>query len=169
MTKRSDEILILRRFPGYLRLHVPPLMYDAKASLLLQGELVKIEGVRKVDINKQGGRISVHYDVLVVKEGAILLEVNRIAAGLLKQEQQEAYEKIMKDVEAARVRTIANIAINSVVVAYLVKAHWMLIKHHWLRKPLKNLTPLSAIAVIIYLHRRQITEILKQVTGKKNE
>lgn len=165
MNKHGHEILILRRMPGYLRLHIPPLVYDAKAGYLLNRELSKVVGVRKIRLKPEAARLSIHYDELAVKESTLLLKIDRIASGLLKAEQQSLFERTIANVARASRRKVASIIVNAVIIVYLIKAHWMLARHHWFRRPAKNWWPLTVIGMIIYLHRRQIKETVKSGWG----
>lgn len=153
--RAADEILILRRFSGYLRLHVPALVYSAKASYLLERALSAVDGVRKVGIKKELGKLSIYYDSILTPEREILLAVDLVATPLLKSDQQEVYEKTMVQVEDARRRMLARKAVVVVIVWYLVDIHWTLIRR-WVRNPIRHWPKLLTIVVLIYLHRKQL-------------
>lgn len=159
MSRRADEILILRRFSGYLRLHIPPLIYSPKASLLVQKKLLAFDGVRKVDIKKELGKISVHYDPIVVPEKGLLLAIDEVASPLLRHEEQESYERVVTDIERARQKRLMRKAVVAVILIYLLRIHWRLLTQRWLRDPVNHLPTLLAIATLIYIHRKHIKEV----------
>lgn len=156
MLRQANEILILRRFPGYSRFHIPALIYSAKASYLLEKGLSAIDGVRKVTIKKNIGKISVYYDTVLTPEGEIFLAMDRIATPLLKGDQQESYEKIMTDVEVARKRRLVRKIAVSAILIYLAKVHYHLMVRQWLKDPIRHAPKLASIAILIYIHRKHI-------------
>lgn len=156
MGRQADEIVILRRFPGYLRLHVPPLIYSGKAAYLLERELLGADGVRKVSVKKELGKLSVHFDNVMTPEAAILLLIDRIATPLLREDQQGTYEKTLAEVEIAQKKRLARKVVVAVILAYLLKIHWRLITRRWIRDPVRYWAPLTTLAVLIYIHRKHI-------------
>lgn len=156
MVRQANEIVILRRFPGYVRLHIPPLIYSGKAAYLLESELLTIDGIRKVAIKKELGKLSVHFDNVLVPESQVFLAINRIATPLLREDQQGVYEKTIVDVEAARRKRIARKIVVAVILTYLVKIHWRLVSRRWIRDPVRYWAPLMTLGVLIYIHRKQL-------------
>ena len=156
MAQRAHEIAILRRVPGYARLHIPPLIYSGKAAFLLERELLAIDGVRRVTIKKELGKVSIHYDPVLADEREILLTVDRIATPLVREDQVENYHRTLKSVLTHRRKRLVGKAVVSVLLIYLVKLHWRLLTQRWLRNPLKYWAELGAIGALIYLHRKQI-------------
>ena len=155
--RQADEILILRRFDGYVRLHIPPVLYSGKAASILEKGLRK-EGVRKVNITKNLGKVSVFYDTLAVLEKEILLIVDKLMTPLLKKDQQEFYEKTLVDMEQLRNRRLLRKAVVSVILIYLIRVHWRLISRSWIRDPVTHWPKLVSIGVLLYIHRKHIRE-----------
>lgn len=158
MDRRADEILILRRFPGYLRFHIPPLIYSAKAAHLIEKSLLAIEGVRRVMLKKEMGKVSVYFDAVMVPENQVFLKIDEVATPLLKRDQQESYEKVVAQIEDARRRRLIRKATVTVILAYLVKVHWRLVSRYWIRDPIRHWPKLASIGVLIYIHRKHIRE-----------
>ena len=158
MDRRSDEILILRRFSGYLRFHIPPLIYSPKSSHLLQKKLLSLEGVRKVTIKKELGKLSVHYDAILVRERDVLVAIDEVSTRLLKRVDRESYEVVLSDAEKAHQRRLIRKAVVTVILVYLVRVHWRLISQQWVRDPVTHWPKLLAIATLLYIHRKHIRE-----------
>ena len=154
--RKADEILILRRFSGYLRLHIPALIYNPKASLLLEKELSAFDGVRKVNVKKEMGKLSLHYDSILTLESSLLLLIDRIATALLRSDRQESYEKVMAEVEKARQRRLVRKAAVTVIMIYLIKIHWKYIARQWVQDPIRHWPKLATIGVLLYVHRKHI-------------
>lgn len=148
---------------------MPPLVYDPKAGHFLDKELSAVVGVRKVNLNSEGAKLTVHYDGLAVTENTLLLLIDRVASGLLKAEHEGIFGRTIANVVRAQRRKLASIVANVVIIVYLIKAHWMLAKHHWFRRPVKNWWPLTVIAVTIFLHRRQLKETAKLGWGNAKQ
>lgn len=160
VVRQADEILILRRFGGYLRLHIPALIYSGKAAYLLERGLTALEGVRKIAIKKETGKLSVYYDEVMAPESEILLAVDKVATPLLSSDHAEIYKKTMAEVESAERRRLMEHAVVAGVLVYLLKIHWRLITRYWLRNPIRYWPEILAIASLIYLHRRQIRGVV---------
>lgn len=159
--KVSHEILILRRFGGYLRLHIPPVIYSPKIASQLQTALKNIKGVRRVFVKHNLGRVSVHYDKIFTSEKELLLLIDRIASPALDQSKHSLYEKTFsRSKREKRVRQIEK-TVTWVTVAYLIRVHWMVARGHWFRRPLKNWLPWLSIIAAIYLHKRSLKRGLR--------
>lgn len=154
--RSASEIVILRRFPGYLRLHIPPLIYTGKAAYLLEKALLAMDGIRKVSIQKQLGKLSIHFDEVLTQERAVLLVVNEVATPLLRGDEQPLYEKTLAEVENVERKLIARKVVVAAILAYLLKVHWRLLSRKWIQDPVAHWPKLVSIATILYIHRKHI-------------
>ena len=139
-----------------MRVHIPPLIYSAKAGYLLEKELRALDGVRKISIKKELGKMSVHYDSVMASERHLFLAIDRVATPLIREDQQASYEKTLAEVESAQLKRLARKATVTVILAYLVNIHWRLISRKWMRDPITHWPKLASIGVLIYIHRKHI-------------
>jgi len=153
--RQADEILLLRRVPGYLRAHLPPLIYDAKAARVIDAELREVEGIRKVSINKQLGKVTIHYDTLVASERDLIFLIDRVITPLLQTAKQELYENTLRAVTTSETKRVVRKVVVVVILVYLVDLHWSLMGY-WLRTPVKSWAKLATVGAMIYMHRNHI-------------
>jgi hypothetical protein len=149
------EILVLKRSAGYLRLHLPPLLYSPALATRLNRSLLALRGVRRVSTDRNLARLSVYYDPWLTDDRPILLEIDRQGTPLLQKSTPEAFTTALVEQRSAR---RAELAERGARVAYLGLLAWV---HVWvfraaLRRPLRLWWVWALLAFGIWTHRRQI-------------
>ena len=157
-TQYGREILVLRRASGYVRLHIPPLLYVRSLALQLERSLMGIKGVRQVRIHPALARLSVFYDPWIATDRPILLEIDRLATPLLSRMEPEKFELALQEQRRARLERLGGKAVQGVYLAALVGVHAYMFRR-WLLYPLRYWWAWGLIGFAIYTHRRQIRNI----------
>jgi hypothetical protein len=152
------EILVLKRATGYLRLHLPPLLYAPALAIKLERALLRLRGVRRVDADRHRARLSVYYDPWLTDDRPILHEIDRQGTPLMEKMQPEAFTTAL--VEQRSVRR-AELAERGTRVAYLGLLGWV---HVWvfraaIRHPIRLWWVWALLGFGIWTHRRQIRSI----------
>lgn len=152
------ELLVLRRDRGYVRLHVPPLLYAAALASKLEKLLQALPGVRRVSCDRHAARISVFYDPWTTDDRPILVAIDTTARPVVGRMTPEAFELALGEQDEARRERIVGKATQGGYLALLGWAHWHVLR--WaLRNPVAAWWVWALLAFALYTHRRQIRRI----------
>lgn len=153
------ELLVLRRDAGYLRLHVPPLLYAAALQPKLERSLGEVAGVRRVLCDRHRARVAVFYDRWVLTDDRVLLRaVHRAASPLMGRMTPEAFAETLLEQDEARRDRLAGKAAQGAYLGLLGWAHWHVLR--WaLRDPTGAWWVWALLGFGVYTHRRQIRRI----------
>lgn len=149
------EILMLKRARGYLRLHLPPLLYAPALATRLTRALLSIRGVRRVDADRERARLSVYYDPWLTDDRPLLLEVDRLGTPLLDRMESEAFTTALVEQRTLRRKQLLERGVRVTYTGLLVWVHWWVIRAA-LRNPLRLWWVWALLATAIWMHRRQI-------------
>lgn len=156
----AREILIFRRGSGYLRLHVPPLLYVRSLALTLDRALRSIEGVRKVVIDPTRSRLSIFYDPWVATDRKLLLEIDRLATPLLSRMEPAQFALALREQALERNERLGGKAMQGIYLTALAGVHFYLLRS-WVFSPLRYWWAWGLVGFGVYTHRRQIRAIPK--------
>ena len=157
MIEQKNEIRILRRTSGFMNFYIPPLMYNPGCSYRLQKKLSVITGVRKVVINKQKARLSLFFDPRIIKDTKkILLEIDAVATPMLSDISEKKFKEMVIKQGKQRVKRLAIKGTNIWMTWYLIKKHWHILEHHWIRYPVRYALPWFVIIYMILIHKEQL-------------
>jgi hypothetical protein len=160
---KPRELLVLRRDPGYLRVHVPPLLYVASLAGKLEAAVRAIPGVRRVLIDRHRARIAVYYDRWTAEPARILVALNQAASPLMGRMEPEAFALAFDEQDQARRERIAGKAAQGAYLGLLGWAHWHVLR--WaVRNPANAWWVWALVGFGIYTHRHQIRRI-PQLSG----
>lgn len=152
------ELLVLRRDRGYLRLHVPPLLYMASLPSRLENALRQIPGVRRVSADRHRARLSVFYDGWVTDDRPILLAIDEVARPSMGRMTPEAFDHALGEQDEARRERLAGKAVQGGYLGLLGWAHWHVLR--WaMRNPVEAWWVWALVGFGAYTHRRQIRRI----------
>lgn len=153
------ELLVLRRDRGYLRVHVPPLLYSAALGAKLEKALGVVTGVRRVVADRHQARLSVFYDrELLPDDRALLRVVQEAAAPQLGRMEPAAFDEALGEQDEARRERLVSKAAQGAYLGLLGWAHVHVIR--WaLRDPVRAWWVWALLAFGVYTHRRQIQRI----------
>lgn len=151
----SREILVLKREAGYLRLHLPPLLYAPALALRLTRALLGIRGVRRVDASRERARLSVYYDPWLTDDRPLLLVVDELGTPLLERMEPETFSAALLEQRAIRRGQLME---RGVRISYSGLLLWV---HAWviraaLRDPLRFWWVWALVATTLWMHRRPI-------------
>jgi hypothetical protein len=152
------EILVLRRTSGYLRLHVPPLLYVPTLATKLQKGLLALRGVRRVTIDRHRARLSVFYDPWLTEDRAALLEIDRQATGLLDRSEPGEFQAAWLEQDEARRERIQRKLANGAYTGAIVFVHGYVLRG-WIRDPVRHWWAWGLVGWGLWTHRRQIKQI----------
>lgn len=158
MSPPPREILVLKRATGYLRLHVPPLLYAPVLGVRLPKALTQLPGVRKVVFSRKRARISVFYDPWVTDDRPMLLEVDRQASPLLERMETEPFQEKLQEHRSERLQAIGRKATRSAYSAAVLYLHLYLLRR-WMRYPVRYWWAWGLIAYGVYTHKKPIKQI----------
>jgi hypothetical protein len=156
---RPRELLVLRRDRGYLRLHVPPLLYVASLGPKLEKALGEVDGVRRVVVDRHQARLAVFYDRWVLTDDRPLLRmVHQAASPAMGKMAPEAFDLALAEQDDARRDRLAGKAVQGVYLGLLGWAHWHVLR--WgLRDPIGAWWVWALVGFGVYTHRHQIRRI----------
>jgi hypothetical protein len=152
------EILVLVRRSGYLRLHVPPLLYAPALAPKLEKALLGLCGVRRVVADRNRARLSVYYDPWIADDRAALLEVDRLATPLVARMEPAAFDAAMVEQDAARRERLRGKAVQAAYTGALVFVHWYVLRG-WVRDPVRHWWAWGLVGFGVWTHRRQLARI----------
>lgn len=115
-----------------------------------------MDGIRKVSIQKEFGKLSIHFDEILTPERTVLLVVDGVATPLLRSDEQPQYEKTLAEVDMAERKRLARKVVVAAILAYLINVHWRLLSRKWIQDPVAHWPKLVSIAAILYIHRKHI-------------
>ncbi len=149
------EILVLKRSAGYLRLHIPPLLYASALATKLERALGALRGVRRVTIDRQQARLSVFYDPWLTDDHPALLLIDAQASPLLGKMDAATFATTLVEQRDAR---RAELAERGARWIYLGLLGWV---HVWvfraaLRDPIRFWWVWALVGFGVWTHRRQI-------------
>lgn len=149
------DILVTKRSTGYLRLHVPPLLYAPALSSKLERALLGLRGVRRVRIERSRARLAVDYDPWLTSDRAMLVEVDRLATPLVDRMEPEAFAAVLVEQRDGR---HAELAERGARVAYLGLLAWV---HYWvlraaIRDPVRFWWVWALVVFGVWTHRKQL-------------
>lgn len=152
------EILVLKRESGYLRLHLPPLLYAPALAVKLERALIALRGVRRVTVDRHRARLSVHYDPWLTDDRAALLEIDRQASPLLERMTAEDFATSLVEQQSARRSELAE---RGARIAYLGLLGWVhiFVFKAALRNPIRFWWVWALVAFGVWTHRRQIKTV----------
>ena len=152
------ELLVLRRDRGYLRVHVPPLLYAPSLAPKLEKSLLAVGGVRRVVADRHRARLSVFYDRFLVDDRALLEIVRAAATPLLGRKDERTFGAELEVQEQARLERIQGKAVQGAYLGLLGWAHWHVLR--WaLRDPVSGWWAWALLGFGVYTHRNQIRRI----------
>lgn len=155
---KPRELLVLRRDPGYVRVHVPPLLYVAALAGRLDTAIGALPGVRRVVTDRHRARVSVWYDPAVGRDLPVLAAIQATAAPLLGRMEPQAFEVAFREQAAARRERLTDKAAQTAYLGLLVWAHWHVLR--WaIRSPATAWWVWALIGFGVYTHRHQIQRI----------
>lgn len=152
------EILVLRRASGYLRVHVPPLLYAPALGTKLDKALRALPGVRRVNIDRNRARLSVFYDPWIADDRAALLEIDRHATPLVGRMEPAPFAAALTEQERARREYLRNKLMNAAYTGAIVYVHWYVLRR-WVRTPGRHWWAWGLVGFGVWMHRRQIRQI----------
>lgn len=149
------EILVLKRVVGYLRVHLPPLLYAPVLAIKLEKGLLALRGVRRVNIDRQRARLSVFYDPWLTDDRPALLLIDTYGTPLLDRMDASTFRAALVDQRDAR---RAEWSERGARVVYLGLLGWV---HVWvfraaLRDPFRFWWVWALVGFGVWTHRRQI-------------
>lgn len=159
-TTGTRDIVLLRRGRGYVRLHVPPLLYVRSLSPQLQKALLALKGVRKVTVNVDLARFSVFYDPWITDDRPILLEIDRLATPLLPRMDPQQFQLALREQRRARLMRVGGKVGKGAYFVAIVGVHAWMFKY-WVRRPLRYWWVWALVGAGVYIHRQQIRAIPK--------
>lgn len=152
------EILVLKRASGYLRLHVPPLLYVPALAFKLERALIALRGVRRVVVDRGRARLSVYYDPWLTDDRPVLLEVDRQATPLLDRMAPDAFATALAEQRQAYHAALAERGARVTYLGLLVGVHvWVL--RAALRHPVRFWWVWALLAFGVWTHRRQLRSV----------
>jgi cation transport ATPase len=152
------RLLVLRRDAGYLRLHVPPLLYAPALQSKLEKALHALPGVRRVSCDRHRARVSVFYDRHVTRDVPLMRTVKTVADPYLERMEPEPFAVAMAEQHEARRERLQGKAAQGAYLGLLGWAHWHVLR--WaVRNPVGAWWAWALLAFAIYTHRRQIRRI----------
>jgi hypothetical protein len=152
------ELLVLRRDRGYLRVHVPPLLYTPSLPSKLEKALSGLAGVRRVAADRHAARLSVFYDPWLTDDRPLLVAVDAAARPSLGKMTPEAFDAALGEQDEARRERLVGKAAQGGYLALLGWAHWHVLR--WaLRNPVGAWWVWALLGFGVYTHRRQIRQI----------
>ncbi|MES2642467.1 MAG: hypothetical protein V4850_23490 [Myxococcota bacterium] len=154
----TREILVLRREAGYLRLHIPPLLYVAALATRLEKALLALKGVRRVVVDRTRARLSVFYDPWLTDDRPALLEVDRQATPQVPKMEILPFRDALAEQEKARRERLFGKVVQAAYLLALVWIHLWVIRS-WLRAPLRYWWGWGLLGFGVWTHRRQIRAI----------
>ena len=155
---RPRELLILRRDAGYVRIHVPPLLYVPSLAKRMETALAALPGVRRVVTDRRRARISVWFDPDIQVDRPILVAVRDAADPLMGRMDREAFKLAYAEQAVARRERLTGKAAQGVYLGLLTYAHLHVLR--WaIRRPATAWWAWALLAFAIYTHRRQIRRI----------
>jgi hypothetical protein len=152
------EILVLRRAAGYLRVHLPPLLYAPALGPKLETALTALKGVRRVKVDRERARLSVFYDPWLTDDRAALLEIDRLASPLVGRMEPGPFQIAILEQQDARRDRLQGKAATAAYTAALVGVHWYVMRS-WLRAPGTHWWAWGLLGYGVWMHRRQIRHI----------
>lgn len=158
------EILVLKRASGYLRLHLPPLLYAPALAYRLERALLMLPGVRRVDADRARARLSVYYDPWLTDDRPVLLEIDRQGTPLLERMAPEAFQTALVEQRSARRSELAERAARVSYLGLLVWVHLWVIRAA-LRRPLRLWWFWALVGFGIFTHRRPMRTLLPTRTS----
>ena len=152
------EILVMKRAVGYLRLHLPPLLYAPALAIKLEKALLALRGVRRVNVDRQRARLSVFYDPWLTDDRPALLLIDAQATPLLGRMDEATFTTTLVEQRDAR---RAELAERGARVVYLGLLGWV---HVWvfraaLRNPVRFWWVWALVGFGVWTHRRQIKTV----------
>lgn len=155
---RARELLILRRDAGYVRVHVPPLLYVPSLAARLHAALSEIPGVRRIAADRHRARLSVWYDPEIQSDRPILSAIHVGADPLMSRMDADAFEVAFAKQAAARRERLTGKAAQGVYLGLLTYAHVHVLR--WaIRRPATAWWAWALLGFAIYTHRRQIQRV----------
>ena len=155
------EILVLRRSSGYLRLHVPPLLYAPALANRLTRALIAIRGVRAVRIERGRARVAIDYDPWLTDDRPMLLEIDRLATPLVDRLDVEGFEGALVEQRSARNVELAERGGRVVYTGLLAWVHYWVIRAA-IRDPVRMWWVWALVAFGLWMHRRQLQSMLPE-------
>lgn len=152
------EILVMKRTSGYLRLHLPPLLYAPALASRLEKSLVAIRGVRRVSIDRARARISVFYDPWLTDDRPLLREIDRQGSPLLEKMEPEKFAEALVAQRSAHRAEIAERAGRVTYLGLLLWVHYWVVRAAW-RNPVRLWWVWALVALGVWMHRRQIRSV----------
>lgn len=155
---RPRELLILRRDAGYVRVHVPPLLYVPSLAKRLELALTDLPGVRRVVADRHRARISVWFDPEIQGDRALLVAIRDGAEPLMGRMDRDAFELAFAEQAVARRERLTGKAAQAAYLGLLTYAHLHVLR--WaIRRPATAWWAWALLGFAIYTHRRQIRRI----------
>ncbi len=152
------ELLVLRRDRGYLRMHVPPLLYAPALAPKLETALFAVDGVRRVDSDRRRARLSVFYDRFAVEDRRLIEIVQRGSTPFLGRMAPDKFTAALVEQDDARRERLQGKAAQGAYLGLLGWAHWHVLR--WaIRDPTGAWWVWALIGFGLYTHRRQIRRI----------
>lgn len=152
------QLLVLRRDPGYLRMHVPPLLYAPALHGKLEAALQALPGVRRVVCDRHQARLSVFYDRRMTKDVPLMAAVVAAAEPHIGRMQPEPFAVALAEQQEARSERMAGKAAQGAYIGLLGLAHWHVLR--WaIRYPTRAWWAWGLLGFALYTHRRQIRRI----------
>jgi hypothetical protein len=152
------EILVMKRSSGYLRLHLPPLLYVPALASTLEKALVRLPGVRRVEANRSLARISIFYDPWLTDDRPALLEIDRQATPLLDRMDPEAFTTALVEQRDKRRMDLAERGVRVGYLGLLLYVHYWVIRAA-LRNPFRLWWVWLLVALAVWIHRNEIRKI----------
>ncbi len=157
-TTTTREILVLKRVPGYLRLHVPPLLYAGVLASRVEAQLRALRGVQRVVVDRQRARLAVFYDEALTGDLPLLRVVDEQATPLLTRMEPERFAEQLVVQRTARAQRLRGKVVQGGYVASLVWVHaWVL--RSMVRSPVATWWIWALVGFAVWTHRRQIKSI----------
>jgi hypothetical protein len=148
----------MKRTSGYLRLHLPPLLYVPALGSRLERALLGLRGVRRVTIDRQRARLSVYYDPWLTDDRPTLVEIDRQASPVVDRMTAEDFSTSLVDRRNLRRSELAERGARIVYLGLLVWVHLFILRAA-LRDPIRFWWVWALVGFGIGIHRRQIKAV----------
>lgn len=152
------EILVTKRSSGYLRLHVPPVLYAPALGPKLQRALLPLRGVRRVRIERGRARVSVDYDPWLTDDRPILVAIDALASPLVERMDPDAFATALAEQRDARNFELAERGARAAYLGLLIYVHYW-VGRAALRDPVRLWWVWALVAFGVWTHRKQIAEM----------
>ena len=151
----GNEIMIIYRNPGRLKVFLPPLLYAGSAAPLLTDSLKQIDPGATLEFDDSLATVIIVYDQKAVSETSLFLCIDTIMTPLLAKSDDETVSRTLKQQKKVRLKRVVYHAAVWVTTGYLVYVHLHVV-YHWIRRPLRHWAQIGATLFAIWVHKASV-------------